>query len=306
MVILIIFWLKLCFASECELWTSGVIFDVNYPKLKSNGMFGDILEPILGGIYEEEGDNFVQLTLPVNRIFKRILFVTPRIANVNPEGVKETFFRLYCNLIGILLRRRDFIKFTRGTFFALKPNESKFALTSCLNEFERNFGIKLFTAMIDSGPYDLTIYLKQEFTNRGIALFRHPAKILNGQIYYSMSRMNLCEFELKFEKYSWKRNQFLRRRQIFKIHEKLRKNQVQERKIESKSDTKEIDEALEKLHGPLEEISLDEPVQNDDNFYLTKLFTEEKKEIYNDDKEYYDEEYEIIKSEDLKYYWQSR
>lgn len=174
-------------------------------------MFGGILQPIFGGASyeEEECDNFVQVTLPVNRRFKRILFVTPGIAKENAEGVKETFYRLYCNLIGILLRGRELIKFTRGTFFALKPLESRFVLRSCLNEFERNFGIKLLTAMIDAGPNELTFSLQQEFTNRGIELFRHPANMLNGKIYYLIPIAE-TEAKAKSEEYSWQRDPLLK------------------------------------------------------------------------------------------------
>ena len=324
-IILIILCLKLCFASE--LWASGVIENqiksgtvndnnLNYPK--SLGLFGNLLQPIFGSsAYEEkECDNFVQVILPVNQRFKRILFVTPGIAKENPQGVKETFFRLYCNLIGILLRGRELIKFTSGTFFALKPKESRFALRSCLNEFERSFGIKLLTAMIDSGPDELSYNLQQEFTNRGIELFRHPANMLNGEIYYIVPILKRSEFETKIAEYSWKRDPILKGKQMFRVLEKYQRiipefpeKVTREQGEEKVPDTKEIIEALEKIYGKLEEISLNEAVEKvetfeNESFFLTSLFHQENEEEKEEIDE--DEEYEIIKAEDFKNYWPSR
>lgn len=315
-ILIIISCFKLCFTSE--LWKSGIIFDEKNQQINSPGIFESILQPIFGTNSYEECDNFVQVTLPVNKRFKRILFVTPGIAKSNPEGVKETFFRLYCNLIGILLRGRELIKFKSGTFFPLKPLDSRLVLRSYLNEFERNFGIKLFAAMIDSGPDELSYSLKQEFINRGIELFRHPTNMINGEIYYIIPvptiPIHIMQRNEEIEEYYWERDPLLKGKYIFKIIEKYSPIIPEilvnkEHKVENEivPDTNEIIKSLENIYGPLEEISLEEAVDNvydEGDFYLKNLFNEkeeveeEKIDLRDDDKEY-----EIIKLEDFKYYW---
>lgn len=113
--------------------------------------------------------------------------------------------------------------------------------------------MKFLTAMIDSGPNGLSYSFQLEFTNRGIELFRHPANMSNGEIYYIVPILERSEFESKIEEYFWKRDPILKRNQIFRVLEKYspiipkfpKEVVTREQREEKVPDTKEIIEALE-------------------------------------------------------------
>ena len=315
------------------MWKSGVILrrSKSWGIQKTTGM----LEGFLNfGIPHERKDgsfNFVQVTLPVNRMLRRILFVTPKIAKENPEGVIETYSRLYCNLVGILLDRKDLIKFKHGTFSEFTPLNSGIKLGNCLNEFEKIFGIKLSVAMIDSGPFDLSFPLQQEFLNRGIELFRHPANMLNGEFYYINPVGKCKEIEVKSgnesDVYNWYRDPLLRGEVVFHILAEFspiitNKPKIFEQKVDTVPGKEEIkiNEVLESVYGPLEEIPLDEVDENVNNFdnsdgqddknnfenegryYLTNLFygeteddeDEDEQEVEEENTDRFEEEYVIV------------
>lgn len=263
------FWFEALWASE--LWTSGVIESrAKRTETDNSGIFGTLLQPIFGPKFEgdeAEADNFVQATLPLNQRFERILFVTPGIAKGNPEAVKMTFFGLYCNLLGILLGRREVQSFTeRGSFFKFKSMPSGELLKACLNEIETIFGgIKLMAAMIDLGPYELSYALQQECANRGMSLYRHPLNMQNDEIYYLPPPYS--NFDLFFDEYPWNRDEFVNNgRKPFRTHQKyppVIPRTFQQPIITAKDPvpvgTEEIIEKLEKIYGPFDEVHLNSP-----------------------------------------------
>ena len=270
-------------------------FDYNSPKKPG------IFESIFGTIYDEgQRDNFVQATLPVNKkIFKRILFVTPGIAKENPEGVKETFFRCYCNLLGILIQRSDFLKFKRGKFFELNANESQKVLRNCLNEFETIFGIKLVVGMIDLGHSELSPTLQKEFNDRIMTLFRHPLNMANNQIYYTSEENirdidNSCAYQWERALQYIKRNPFRVLQRYLPVSPELPLSEMtceDNYKLAEFENQKQVTEKLEKIYGKLDEIPLSDSSSEhvaDENL---------KADGCDDDSD--EEEYEIINSEDL-------
>lgn len=190
-----------CAEGNINVWQSGVI---NFDDF-DNGNVG-FLESIFGSICQDNCDNFVFAILPLKRQ-ERVLFVTPQILKRNFEAVKETFIRFQCDLIGILMGRKEITWMTRGTIFNLLPSESREKLKICLQEFEMKLNFKLRMAMIDLGSDDdFILEFKNEFKRRNILLFKHPMNIVNGQIYFNSDTTSESEyFNQDFSIWSQKR-----------------------------------------------------------------------------------------------------
>lgn len=285
-------WLKTLWASE--LWSSGVI--ESRKEADSSGLFGTFLQPIFGGPKfdgsEAEADNFVQATLLINQRFQRILFVTPGIAKGNPEAVKMTFFGLYCNLLGILLGRREVQSFAdRGSFFNFKAMPSGDLLRACLDEIETIFGeIKLMAAMIDLGPDDLSYALQQELANREMSLFRHPFNMNSDEIYYLPPPY--LKLEMFFDEYPWNREDIVKKGvKPFRTHQRyppVLPRTFHEPVIITKKDSvtvgnEEIIEKLENIYGPFDEVLLNSAHNSDkanETVGDTDMIAEDEEEDY--------------------------
>lgn len=247
-----IFWFVLVyFCKASDFWSSGVIEKELIKSSSSSSVSSSkfrLFENFFGSIKEvEEFDNFIQVTLPINDQSERILFVTPEITKKNPEGVKETFFRFYCSVVGVLLRGKEVNKFTRRT-----PDQSREILRRCLEEFEEILGVKLVTGMIDFGPDGLSLPLQQEFHDREMTLFRHPLNMIEGtSIYYvtpSLPRTLTIHGCCK-----WSRDENLKRKKIFRVMAKYSPNI---RLSTIADDYNEVVEQLENIYGPLEDVAL--------------------------------------------------
>lgn len=268
------------------IWQSGVI-NVNDDSAEPPpGLLGSFFKPIFGSIHAEEQrrDNFILAILPLTKM-ERILFVTPQIVKKNPEAVKESFIRLYCNLLGILIRDREIGWMTRGRIFNLLPHESQEKLRNCIEDFERVMELKLQFAMIDLGPDCLIPALEKEFKNRGILLFRHPLNIVNQQIYYNKNEDRRTKEYCSIPWYETVKNNRGIRAAPFTVYETyypvvpMCEEVEREPKLNNCLE-EHITEEMEKIYGHFEEVSLvEEEAEKTENCTSIDKLEEEGYEI---------------------------
>lgn len=312
-----IFTFKLCFLSECEFWYSGVIHEPPPSAAASVVWFDKLIRPILNkSSTSESKGNFVFAILP--ELEKKIqliraLFVSPEIVESNPQGVKETFVRLYCQVLGILFDNGHLDNFEEsasklgglGGYFMFKSAETltRARLIEHLQKFESLLGVKIKIAMINAGSTRLSPVLSKLFNETGLLqLYRHPFNVVGSEIYYGKSGFDSKEsFEL-VKASEWTVESSRPCYQINQTYPIRLTNSADCADAVSEED-REITERLEKLYGPLEEIPLDteSPVDEltlTDEFIVSdKNFPVDFDEISSE--EFEDFEYEFISQRDL-------
>lgn len=247
-----------------EFWCSGVIYPPSSDETSS--IFDTLLRPLLYKLPDSR-DNFVFALLPSNKKKKgnsrllRTLFVSPEIAELNPPGVKGTFAHLSCDLIGILFNDEDLSKLENnwggGLIFSFNtcPRDR---LIGCVQKFETLTRIKTKLVMIDVGSDRLSSELLHTFDHGGFFIYRHPFDVIGDDIMYLNSAYNYFEI-MRPPWISVPRHDGPI---YYKINQKypFMTQQLQTESGEKKSLEQEqvITDRLVQLHGPFDEIILDD------------------------------------------------
>lgn len=313
LMIFALFWNN---ANGSAIWSSGVIYPSISDSSDSSYFNSYILKPIQALTttpkYESERDNFVLALIPnptktVGRfeVF-RTLFVSPEIAESNPIGVKETFVRLFCNMVGILFDLKELEKLEggRGGYFSFTRRPVDL-LIECLNRFEIKMGIKVNLAMINAGPDVFDFSSRNEFRRRNFLLYKHPLHIEGSDLLYADLNILMGNCEMLLSPSSWLRNVKYKSNFDGPIYYKIIRNYSIEQRtdceIPEPADAAEIINRMEDIYGPLDEIPLTArgAEKADDGEGDGDLSSSEDENFENKADE---EEYEIIFKEDLDGY----